>query len=285
LTIEEIVESLTTLGITHEIRPSGVDGAILLLPEYGRVLGIWPHRRAENVLWANQEFFQSLRVGAKDDGWNNPGGDRVWLAPASEFLGEGGMVPPTIDPGKFTLSSDRGAACMTNRGEAWAQRSAVRVRFRVTRRLRPLDDAALEAAWGPTWLRRAGCEEELELELEGACPVPVRLWNITQVPPGSEITEGPSGSGRRILCLEDPDSEHARLLVRTSTAPGGETQGSSDGAGPWPGRTPAAGAPGEFFLLSPPLRPGSTRKLVWRTSTCGFAGRSAEIRRFASSMV
>ena len=281
VTIDEVVESLTTLGIAHEVRPSGADGAILLLPEYGRVLGIWPHGRAENVLWVNQDFFQSLRVGAKDDGWNNPGGDRVWLAPAAEFLGEGGMVPPAIDPGKFVLSSDRGAACMANRGEAWAHQSAVRVKFRVTRRLRPLDEAALEAAWGPTWLRRAGCEEELELELEDSCPLSVRLWNITQVPPGSEITEGPSGRGRRIVCLEDPDSEHARLLVRSSTASDGEPGGT----GPWPGRRPAAGAPGEFFLLSPPVRPGAKRRLSWKTSTCGFSGRSAEVRRFASTML
>jgi hypothetical protein len=170
---------------------------------------------------------------------------------------------------------------MANRGEAWARRSGTRVRFRVTRRLRPLEDAALEAAWGPTWLRRAGCEEELELELEDACPVPVRLWNVTQVPPGSEITEGPSGGGRRIVCMEDVDSEHARLLVKVSSASEGETAE----AGRWPGRTPDAGAPGEFFLLSPALHPGAKRRLSWRTSTCGLSGRSAEVRRFAARMV
>jgi hypothetical protein len=281
MTFEEVVENLTTLGIAHDVRQSGADGTILLLPEYGRVLGLWPRSRAENALWVNPDFFQSLRVGAKDDGWNNPGGDRIWLAPASEFLGEGGVVPAAIDPGKFVLSSDRGAACMANRGEAWAHRSAVRVRFRVTRRLRTLDEAALESAWGSTWLRRAGFEEELELELEGSCPVPVRLWNITQVPPGSEITEGPAGGGRRVICLEDPDSERARLLVRISSASDGET----GGFGPWPGRKPAAGAPGEFFLLSPPIPPGAKRRLSWKTSTCAFSGRSAEIRRFASRML
>ena len=279
MTADELVDNLATLGIAHEMRASGVDGLILLLPEYGRVLGIWPHRRAENVLWVNNGFFQSLRVGAKDDGWNNPGGDRLWLAPAGEFLGEGGIVPPAIDPGKFVLSSDRGAACMANRGEAWAQQSGVRVRFRVTRRIRPLDDAALEAAWGPTWLRRAGCEEERELELEGSCPVPVRLWNITQVPPGSEIMDGPAGKGRRILCLEDADSERARLLVRASSA----GDGAPGDGWPWTGRKPAAGAPGELFLLSPP--PGVKRRLVWKTSTCGFSGRSAAVRRFAFSML
>ena len=103
MTADELVDNLATLGIAHEIRASGVDGLILFLPEYGRVLGIWPHRRSENVLWVNRDFFQSLRVGAKDDGWNNPGGDRLWLAPPGEFLGEGGMVPPAIDPGKFVV--------------------------------------------------------------------------------------------------------------------------------------------------------------------------------------
>ena len=62
--MDDAIENLATLGFACEVRPSGVDGAILLLPEYGRVLGIWPHRRAENVLWVNGDFFQSLRVGA-----------------------------------------------------------------------------------------------------------------------------------------------------------------------------------------------------------------------------
>ena len=95
MTADELVDNLATLGIAHEMRASGMDGLILLLSEYGRVLGIWPHRRAENVLWVNNGFFQSLRVGAKDDGWNNPGGDRLWLAPAGEFLGEGCLIGQT----------------------------------------------------------------------------------------------------------------------------------------------------------------------------------------------
>jgi hypothetical protein len=280
LTIEEVVENLATLGIAHEVRPSGTDGVILLLPEYGRVLGIWPHSRAENVLWVNRDFFQSLRVGAKDDGWNNPGGDRVWLAPASEFLGESGTVPPAIDPGKFVLSFDRGAACMTNHGEAWAHASSVRVRFHLARRLRALDDAALETAWGPTFLRRAGCEEEIELQILGACPVPVRLWNITQVPPGSEITERATAAGRVVLCLEDADSDHARLLVRASSTSGGEAD-----AGPWTRHAHAPGAPTELAFLSAAAERGAKRRVTLKTSTCGFSGRSAEVRRFASNML
>ena len=279
--MEEVTVSLATLGIGYEVRPSGADGAVLLLPEYGRVLGIWPHGRSENVLWVNPEFFQSLRVGAKDDGWNNPGGDRVWLSPAAEFLGDGGLVPPAIDPGKFELSFDRGAACMANHGEAWAHRSSVRVRFRLVRRLRALDDAAMETAWGPTFLRRAGWEEEIELQILGTCPVSVRLWNIAQVPPGSEITERATAGGRTVLCLEDADSDHARLFVRSSPALVGETTDASPRTG---GAIPP-GSPVELAFLSAAAERGAKRRVTLRTSTCGFSGRSAEVRRFASSML
>ena len=206
----------------------------------------------------------------------------MWLAPASEFLGDGGAVPPVIDPGKYVLSSERGTACMTNHGETWARRSAARVRFRLTRRLRALDDAALETAWGPTFLRRAGCEEDIELEILGACPVPVRLWNITQVPPGSEIMErATAAGGRTVLCLQDADSDHARLFVRSSAGPCGEEAET----GPWPARAHAPGAPTELFFTSLACERGARRRVVLRTLTCGFSGRSAEIRRLASSML
>jgi hypothetical protein len=269
--LEEIVESLSTLGIAHEVRRSGADGAILFIPEYGRVLGVWPHLRAENTLWVNDEFFQSLRVGVKDDGWSNPGGDRVWLAPAHEFLLEG-RVTPSIDPGRYSLSLDRAAVTMTSRGEAFAYRSEASVKFRLTRRIRPLFEADIDAACGQTWLRRAGWEEELDLEVPGGCPVPVQLWSLTQVPPASETLAGPL----RLAGIEDGDSERARLIVKTASS------GSASVAEP---PLPSVRArPLELSFISPPLPPRG-RRLRWKTSTWSFSGRSAEIRQFASRLL
>jgi hypothetical protein len=276
--LEELVEDLSTLGIAHEVRRTGSDGAVLLLPEYGRVLGLWPHWRGENALWVNTDFFRSLHGGAKDDGWLNPGGDRIWLAPADEFLGDGGVVPPSIDPGRFMLSSDRGALRMTNGGEAWARRTGVRVRFRITRRVTPLDEKALDADWGPSWLRRAGYNEEIVLEIEGKCPVPVGLWSVAQVPAASQVLgddpRGPHpGTG---MCIEDPDSDRARLLVKTYTPPGDSAPAAVD-----------AGEPRsrQLSCVSPVVTPGGKRRLTWRVSVCTVSGRSTEIQQLASRML
>ena len=195
---EELADTLSTLGIACEVRPSGADGAILLAPEYGRVLGLWPHLKAENALWVDPGFLQSLRVGAKDDGWMNPGGDWIWLAPDEEFLHEGRPMP-SVDPGKYELSSDRTSLILTNRGETFARRAGSTVRFSLTRRIRPLFEAEIDAACGPTWLRRAGWDEEVDLEVDGRCSVPVQIWSRLQAPPGAETRAG----HRMLLCVED----------------------------------------------------------------------------------
>jgi hypothetical protein len=289
--LEEIVENLTALGIAHEVLRSGAEGAILLLPEYGRVLGVWPHWRSESVLWVNPDFILSLRAGAKDDGWRSPGGDRVWLAPAHEFLGgsarlaePAGSVPASIDPGRYVFSLDRGVSCMANRGEAWARASGVRIRFRVTRRISPLDEAGLEKAWGPTWLRRAGFEEEIELEVDGKCTVPVQLWNLVHVPPGSKsLPPRLTNEGKKtLLCLQDQDSERARLLVKSYAAAGEHVEPTVEGPSVAAHGGPVAAAPGELTCMSPPVGSGSARRLRWKTSACAFSGRITEIRQIAS---
>jgi len=269
---EELVQTLTPLGIRHEVRRTGADGAMLVLPDYGRVLGLWPHLRAENALWTNPDFLASLQVGMKDDEWSNPGGDWIWLAPAEEFLSDG-AVPPSVDPGRFTLTGDRTALCLTNRGEAFARRTEARVRFRLTRRLRPLFEPDIDALHGQTWLRRAGWEEELELQVEGRCRVPVQLWNITQAPPGSDML----AASRRLVCLEEAESERARLLVK-------DVEAGSASAGD-PVVPPGRPRPVQMSFVSPPLSGAVRGRLRWKTTTCSFSGRSAEIRQFASRML
>jgi hypothetical protein len=161
---------------------------------------------------------------------------------------------------------------MTSRGEAFAYRSEASVKFRLTRRIRPLFEADIDAACGQTWLRRAGWEEELDLEVPGGCPVPVQLWSLTQVPPASETLAGPL----RLAGIEDGDSERARLIVKTASA------GSASVAEP---ALPSVRArPLELSFLSPPLPPRG-RRLRWKTSTWSFSGRSAEIRQFASRLL
>src|SRR5690349_12924056 len=127
--LPDVTGRLTTFGLAHAVLPTGTDGAVLLLPDYGRVLGLWAGLRAESALWINPEFLERLAIGAKDDGWTNPGGERMWLAPGREFLPEDGEVPASIDPGHFTGKADHAAYVMENRGEARAWGAGSTVRF------------------------------------------------------------------------------------------------------------------------------------------------------------
>lgn len=161
-----------------------------MLPEYGRVLGLWPYWRGENALWVNPEFFRSLQSGSKQEEWLNPGGDRMWLCPEGEFFVEDPErredsfhVPHALDPGAYSRVPDKSQYCMASRGDLWACRAQQRITFRLQRRFRVYAEKELAALWGTTYLRQAGYDEEAVLELPD-CPIAVGLWNIIPVPAG-----------------------------------------------------------------------------------------------------
>jgi hypothetical protein len=185
--LEETLVSLNTMGIQYAVLESGADGAVLVLPEYGRVLGVWSHWRGDNALWVNPEFLRLLRIGAKADEWMNPGGDRVWLGPEEEFFPSDSEVPPALDPGRFEGAAEKTGYRMENKGETRAWKTGARVTFRISRTVRPLDDERLAGMWGTTWLRQAGYQEEAALEVSSDGPVSTWLWNITQVRAGAEV--------------------------------------------------------------------------------------------------
>jgi hypothetical protein len=183
--LRDTADSLATLGFENAVLPSGSEGAVLVSPDCGRLLGLWPNGRAENALWTDPGFFDSLRGAALREEWTNPGGDRVWLGPDEEFLDPAVGVPPSIDPGRYVRLGDREGFRMENRGDAWAARALVRVAFRIERRFVAYDAAELAAAWGFPHLRRAGCRETTVLEVAEGAP-PVWLRGIVQVPAGGE---------------------------------------------------------------------------------------------------
>jgi hypothetical protein len=298
MSLEDTVKDLSTLGIEHAVLPSGEEGALLMLPEYGRVIGLWPHWRAENALWVNPLFLQFLSIGSKDDGWLSPGGDFVVMAPEEEFFAGGPGSAPPLDPGQFVHLADKGGYCMENQGEARAWQASARVRFRINRRIQPLTEPQLTEKWGVTFLRKAGYEEEITLEINGGSPAPVWLWNVTQVRPGARVRVplhgAPEGgcaamsllgshqqrvvipvadAARRILCIEEQDAGRAQLLVKDFQSAG--TREGQDWLVDcrW-GRRDGAG---EFSCTSPVVSGKGKLRLQWKTSLCAFSGRREEI--------
>jgi len=282
--LEELVVSMNRLGIRYTVQESGADGAVLILPEYGRVLGIWPHWRGENALWVNPDFLRLLSIGSKDDEWLNPGGDCVWLGPQEEFFPQG-TVPPSLDPGKYEGTIEKGLFSMENKGEVHAWQSGLMLGFRIQRRIRSLGEQEISDMWGTRWLRQAGYWEETTLEVTREAPQKVWLWNLTQISGNAEILGSRTpGAGahanapHRILCVEERDDGRGQLLVKSFEAQGEGNQGSHASERP---KSIAQGT-GVISCVSAPADPRERRRVVLRTTLCAFSGRTPEIRAAAA---
>jgi hypothetical protein len=314
--LRETVDALATLGFDHAVLPSGSEGAVLVSPDCGRLLGLWPNGRAENALWTDPGFFEALRGAARREEWMNPGGDRVWLGPDEEFLDPGTGSPPSVDPGRYVRLGDRDGCRMENRGDAWARRSGARVAFRIERRFAAFDVKELAAVWGVPHLRQAGCAETTVLEVASDAP---RMWlrGIAQVPPGGEtwiplarrwaetplaaepigsfaveagcavvhpgeprrtLAFGGTDARSRILHLADLGAGRSLLLVKECEEEEPADLACTTGGG---------GVCTELSLDSPAVGGATSRqRLVWRQALYAALGRTVEIRtllrRFAS---
>ncbi len=273
MSLEDLVVSMNRLGIAYTVLESGADGAILILPEHGRVLGVWPHWRSENALWVNPDFLRFLEIGAKDDGWSNPGGDRMWLGPGEEFF-PGDTVPPSLDPGKYEGASEKGVFTMENKGMVKAWKSDMMLGFRIVRRIRPLGEQEISEMWGTQWLRQAGYTEEATLEVSREIPSSVWLWNLTQLRGEAELIRGRSAAGR-LLCMEERADGRGQLVVK-SFPDASEGPGSRPFAALQPVR--------EISCVSPRAGPRERRRVQLWTALCAFSGRAGEIRSAALSV-
>ena len=286
MSLEDIVVTLKALGIQFTVMESASDGALLVLPEYGRILGVWPHWRSDNALWVNPDFMKQLQIGAKDDAWLNPGGDRMWLGPEEEFVPDG-AVAAVIDPGRYSQLSEKGPFTMENRGEARAWKSDMRMRFRIVRRIRPLGEEDIPEAWGTRWLRQAGYAEETTLEVSGEIPPEAWLWSLIQVPAGAEVrAAAPADEDGKILCIEERDEGRGHLIVREFEAAGTGGRppaGNPPGARPLPGWRFSPGQDsGELSCISPSAGPRDRRRITWKTKLFAFSGRIEELRTASS---
>jgi hypothetical protein len=286
--LEELVVSLNRLGIRYTVLESGADGAVLILPEYGRVLGVWPHWRGENALWVNPDFLRMLEIGAKDDGWLNPGGDRVWLGPREEFFPQD-TVPPSLDPGRYEGIAEKGVFSMENKGEVHAWKSGMMLGFRIQRRLRSLEEQEISETWGTRWLRQAGYVEETTLEVSRQIPPSVWLWNLAQVPGSAEIVDGRNATGepltRKIVCVDEHDDGRSQLLVKAFELPG-DGQDNPVVSERYSLQHSAHQSPGTGVIscVSCSTDSRDRRRVVLRTSLCAFSGRTAEIRTAAATI-
>src|SRR5450759_5032804 len=116
-TFKKVSDCFKKLKIEVAVLPSGNKGSVMVLPAYGRVIGLWSDCGRENHFWVNPAFLESKET--KNSGWINPGGDRLWLSPELEFFisdlnrpWETYSVPACLDPGNYSYQMGGKNICL-----------------------------------------------------------------------------------------------------------------------------------------------------------------------------
>ena len=175
-------------------------GRLLVLPEHGRLIGLYPAEGDTNFLWTNPALNSpdSSRLYSSRSGWSNPGGDRTWLAPELDlFIGdpcrpfETYAVPSALDPGNWKLVSATGAeVVLENRTRLRMLRAGQDVGVRIVKTYTPAINPLRGSPADGAGLQYAGYTLTTTLELDPLRGKPVRLglWNLLQLPqPGTML--------------------------------------------------------------------------------------------------
>jgi hypothetical protein len=179
--LEAVVKCLDNQKIKYNLLQQG-KSAILIIPQYGRVLGLWSYIENDNHFWLNQKFLE----GCHDPNWINPGGHRIWLAPEREFFisdlkipFETYQVPKSIDPGDYKCAYDNLSLKLSNKGTLRSFAKKNNCDFNLTRTVSLLNDDKLQKFSLVRQIQIAGYEDNIELKTQD-CPAGV--WSLIQVP-------------------------------------------------------------------------------------------------------
>lgn len=240
VTVLSLIDNLKQAG-KAPVSPAFPDGSrLLVLPENGRMLGLFMPGTDENVLWTNPALATAESAAAyfTRDGWPNPGGDRTWLAPELDlFIGDPARpletyaVPPSLDPGNWRLSSaTRMEVKLENRTELRLLRSGRAMGVRLTKTYSPATCPLRGASAAPPGLQYAGYTLVTTLELEPIADAAIRLgvWNLLQLPQPGEMLIPTRGTARPHVVFGSPAGGELTAepnLVRWHMAPpGGDTK-------------------------------------------------------------
>jgi hypothetical protein len=190
LNLQTTVAHLKRIGLRFETNQLTSGGQLIILPTYGRILGLWSDPERSSHLWINPSLFatENTRIQTQNDEWTNPGGDRIWLSPEREFFFKDPARPTqthiiqhSIDPGNYSFDSGEDCLSLENVGEAKAFASNMSIPFTLTRTFHALANSEVIGLFNCYGLKATGYEEETNLQLGKTTPMKVGVWNLLQV--------------------------------------------------------------------------------------------------------
>jgi len=182
---------LNSIGRKTEDIISADGSRLLMLPDSGRVLGLFTPDSEENFFWTNPALNDKKRASSffKAKGWHNPGGDRTWLAPEIEiFIGDLAnptgtyQVPRGLDPGSWRIECHDPFLRLASKAPIHMRRSKKKLNARICKEFKPAPNPLRNM--NIKGIQYSGYEQNtfLEMDVIPSSPVQIGLWNLLQLP-------------------------------------------------------------------------------------------------------
>lgn len=221
----KLVENLKEAGhpLIELYGPEG--GSALFLPFGMRILGLFDSNERENFFWVNPQLMDLTRVRAffQTLGWKNSGGERTWIAPEVDLFikdlndpWKSYEVPPSLDPGNYSVKQCDSAIQMENRAQVTVHRIKRKCRVDLKKMIRmianPLRYEEKVKKLGMQ-LQYVGYEEITILRLLSDPEPGVRLgiWSLTQVPPYGEVIIPTTDRSQPRNYFGEPATDHLQV--------------------------------------------------------------------------
>jgi len=174
-------------------------GSLVVLPQGGRVIGLYPKGSRENFFWTHDALssVDSIQRLYAESRWPNPGGDRTWLSPTTELFvsdltrfWETWREPVAVDPGSYTCSEVKGGLKLANRPKLELRRRKQAVELAMEKTLHSAADPFRYEADAVGDYAFAGYTTRSTLTVlrePRNSRVPIGLWQLLQLPPDGEM--------------------------------------------------------------------------------------------------
>ena len=174
-------------------------GTMVVLPQGGRVIGLFAKNSQSNFLWTHDALRSApgIRKLYAESRWPNPGGDRTWLSPTTQLFvsdlkrfWETWREPIAVDPGKYVCRNIDGCLHLINRAKLELRRHGQFVELEIDKSYDAAPDPLRTEPKIAGKYSYAGYTTSVTLKMlrePKESRVPIGLWQLLQLPPGGEL--------------------------------------------------------------------------------------------------
>ena len=190
----KLVKNLAAAGREAVVLSGPESGDVVVLPFGGRILGLFASGDETNFLWNNSVLREpeKYRRFQSSGQWQNPGGERVWLAPEVDLFypnlpaKDPYFQPRTLDSVDYRCERRGDSICLTNTCKLTHFRLKQEIEVRMEKSVRTTMNPLRQTEVG-RGLQFAGYEVTTSLEFIGQSQPAIAAWTLLQLPNDGEM--------------------------------------------------------------------------------------------------